>query len=49
LGIVKAINHRTPIDNLTSILVFIGYAIPGYVLGALLMVYFGARLGWFPD
>ena len=48
LGIVKAIKHRTPIDNLTSILVFIGYAIPGYVLGALLMVYLGARLGWFP-
>ena len=48
LGIVKAIKHRTPIDNLTSILVFVGYAIPGYVLGSLLMVYFGARLGWFP-
>lgn len=48
LGIVKAIKHRTPIDNITSILVFVGYAIPGYVLGALLMVYLGARLGWFP-
>ncbi len=48
LGIVKAINHRSPIDNVTSILVFVGYAIPGYVLGSLLMVYFGARLGWFP-
>jgi len=48
LGMVKAIKHRTPIDNLTSILVFVGYAIPGYVLGALLMVYLGARLGWFP-
>lgn len=48
LGIVKAIKHRTPIDNVTSILVFVGYAIPGYVLGALLMVYLGARLGWFP-
>lgn len=48
LGILKAIKHRTPIDNFSSILVFVGYAIPGYVLGALLMVYFGARLGWFP-
>lgn len=48
LGIVKAIKHRTPIDNVTSILVFIGYAIPGYVLGALLVVYLGARMGWFP-
>jgi len=48
LGIVKAIKHRTPIDNLTSILVFIGYAIPGYVLGSILVVFLGARLGWFP-
>ncbi len=48
LGIVKAIKHRTPIDNLTSILVFVGYAIPGYVLGSILVVFLGARLGWFP-
>jgi len=48
LGIVKAIKHRTWIDNATSVLVFLGYAIPGYVLGAFLIVYLGARLGWFP-
>jgi microcin C transport system permease protein len=48
LGIVKAIKHRTWIDNVTSVLVFLGYAIPGYVLGAFLVVYLGARLGWFP-
>jgi microcin C transport system permease protein len=48
LGIVKAIGHRTAIDSLSSILVFIGYAIPGYVLGALMVVYLAAKLGWFP-
>jgi microcin C transport system permease protein len=48
LGIVKAIKHRTLIDNLTSALVFVGYAIPGYALGALLVVYLAARWGWFP-
>jgi len=48
LGIVKAIRHRTPIDSVSSILVFIGYAIPGYVLGALMVVYLAAKLGWFP-
>jgi microcin C transport system permease protein len=48
LGIVKAIRHRTWIDNVTSSVVFIGYAIPGYALGALLVVYLAARLGWFP-
>lgn len=48
LGVVKAIKHRTFIDNISSIVVFVGYAIPGYVLGALLIVYFAARLEWFP-
>jgi microcin C transport system permease protein len=48
LGILKAIKHRTFLDNATSIFVFAGYAIPGYVLGALLLLFFSARLGWFP-
>jgi len=48
LGIVKAIKHRTLVDNASSILIFTGYAIPGYVLGALLVVFFAARLEWFP-
>ncbi len=48
LGIVKAIKHRTFVDNASSILIFTGYAIPGYVLGALLVVFFAARLEWFP-
>lgn len=48
LGIVKAIKHRTFLDNATSVLVFMGYAVPGYVLGALLLLFFAARLEWFP-
>ena len=36
LGILKAIRHRTRLDNLTSVLIFIGYAIPGFALGAVL-------------
>ncbi len=48
LGILKAIKHRTAIDNLTSILIFVGYAIPGFALGAVMLVYLGARGGWFP-
>ena len=48
LGILKAIRHRTMIDNLTSVLIFVGYAIPGFALGALMLVYLGARGGWFP-
>lgn len=48
MGIVKAIRHRTVIDSTSSVLVFIGYAIPGYALGALLVVYLAARARWFP-
>ncbi len=48
LGVVKAIRHRTVLDNLTSLLIFIGYAIPGYALGSLLLLYFSVRLDWFP-
>jgi microcin C transport system permease protein len=48
LGVLKAIKHRTVLDNVTSAIVFIGYAIPGYALGAVLVVYLAARRGWFP-
>jgi microcin C transport system permease protein len=48
LGVLKAIKHRTPIDNVTSIVIFAGYAVPGYVLGSLLLLYFSVRLEWFP-
>ena len=48
LGIVKAIRHRTAVDNLTSILIFIGYAIPGFALGAVLVNLFAVQFPWFP-
>lgn len=48
LGILKAIKHRTPIDNLSSILIFFGYSIPGFALGAVLLVYLGAYKPIFP-
>ncbi len=48
LGILKAIKHRTWVDTSTSVLIFMGYAVPGYVLGALLVVFLAARLHWFP-
>ena len=48
LGVVKAIQHRTFIDNASSVLIFAGYAIPGYVLGALLLLFFSVRRDWFP-
>jgi microcin C transport system permease protein len=48
LGILKAMQHRRFIDTASSVLIFIGYAIPGYAVGALLVVYLSAHLGWFP-
>ncbi len=48
LGVLKAIKHRTPTDTVTSVIIFFGYAIPGFVLGVFLMVIFAARLRWFP-
>ena len=48
LGVLKAIKHKTVVDNVTSILIFVGYAIPGYALGSLLLLYFSVRLEWFP-
>jgi microcin C transport system permease protein len=48
LGIWKAIRHNSHFDNVTSGFVFLGYAIPGYVVGIGLLTYFASRLGWFP-
>ena len=48
LGIVKAIKHRTFLDNTTSMAIFAGYAIPNYVLGALLLLVFSVQRDWFP-
>ncbi len=48
LGVFKAIKHGSIGDNLSSITIFVGYAIPGYALGAIMVVFLGARLGMFP-
>ncbi|MCC7006125.1 MAG: ABC transporter permease subunit [Ottowia sp.] len=41
LGIAKAVRAGTRFDFFTSLIVLIGYAIPGFVLGVLLLVLFG--------
>ena len=48
LGIAKAIRHRTVFDNITSIVIFVGYAIPGWVAGVILLVLFSSRMDIFP-
>ena len=34
VGIAKAMKHNTWFDNGSSVFIFMGYAVPGYVLGA---------------
>jgi microcin C transport system permease protein len=50
LGIAKAVREGSRFDALTTLLVLIGYAIPGFVLGVFLIVLFagGTFLDWFP-
>ncbi len=48
LGIAKAVRAGTRFDTFTSLLVLVGYAIPGFVLGVALLVIFGGQLQWFP-
>ncbi len=50
LGVAKAVREGSRFDALTTSLVLIGYAIPGFVLGLLLIVVFagGTFLDWFP-
>ena len=48
LGVAKAVRAGTRFDLLTTLVVLIGYAIPGFVLGVALLVVFGGQLQWFP-
>jgi len=48
LGVAKAVRAGTRFDFVTTLIVLIGYAIPGFVLGVALLVIFGGQLQWFP-
>ena len=45
LGIAK-VRNGSPFDVATSLVVLVGYAIPGFVLGVLLLVLFGGGSFW---
>jgi microcin C transport system permease protein len=50
LGIAKAVRAGTMFDTATTFVVLLGYAIPSFVLGVVLLVYFagGSFVQWFP-
>ena len=48
LGVAKAVRAGSRFDTVTTLLILLGYAIPGFVLGVALLVIFGGQLQWFP-
>ncbi|MFT4647217.1 MAG: microcin C transport system permease protein [Glaciecola sp.] len=46
LGIIKAVRHSSRFDLVSSTLIFIGYSVPGWALGAVLLVTFGGGSFW---
>ena len=48
LGVAKAVRHNSGFDNLTSAIIFAGYAIPGWVVGVIMLVFFSSRIDIFP-
>ena len=50
LGVAKAVREGSRFDTATTLLVLVGLALPGFVLGVLLIVLFagGTFLDWFP-
>ncbi len=48
LGVIKAIKHNTVTDNLSSVLIFIGFAVPAYIVGIFLLTAFSFQMEIFP-
>ncbi len=48
LGIIKGMYHGSRFDSLSSAVVFLGYALPSYVIGIALISVFASYLDWFP-
>ena len=48
LGVFKAVRHNQLSDDLTSILIFVGYAVPGYALGSLLLLFLSVNMDLLP-
>ncbi|HEV3216491.1 MAG TPA: ABC transporter permease subunit [Vicinamibacterales bacterium] len=46
LGVMKAVKHGSKFDFVSSVIVFMGYAVPGWALGTLLLVLFGGGSFW---
>jgi len=48
IGVLSAVHQNSLFDRLTSVFVFVGFAVPTFWLALLLMIFFGIDLGWLP-
>jgi len=48
VGVAAAAKPNGAFDRASTVLVFVGFAMPSFWLGLLLMYFFGVRLGWLP-
>ncbi|HYB20352.1 MAG TPA: ABC transporter permease, partial [Thermodesulfobacteriota bacterium] len=48
LGVLSATFQNSLFDKVTTVLVFIGFAVPHFWLALILMILFGVQLGWLP-
>jgi microcin C transport system permease protein len=48
LGLAKAVRHKSGFDTVSSVVIFTGYAIPGWVAGVLMLVLFASHWDVFP-
>jgi peptide/nickel transport system permease protein len=48
IGVFSATHQNSLFDKITTVVVFIGFAVPHFWLALLLMILFGVQLGWLP-
>jgi peptide/nickel transport system permease protein len=48
MGVVAAVNHNKLPDQVLRVMAIIGWSIPTFVFGLLVLMFFYAKLGWFP-
>jgi peptide/nickel transport system permease protein len=48
MGVVAAVNHDKFTDQILRVFAIIGWSIPTFVFGLLVLMIFYAKLGWFP-
>jgi peptide/nickel transport system permease protein len=48
MGVLAAVNHNKLIDQILRVFAIVGYSMPTFVFGLVVLMFFYARLQWFP-